>query len=160
MTSVKMSRKRRICIGARCIVSVIILLIVGVSVCACQEPENITINVVAPLHVAKGEKFVFEIQVENTAEKSQLLYSIDIWDEYLTGIAIQKTEPPFIDTYHIPIDNTQSYEFKQDIPPKDKLVVKFFAVGLKPGEYSSYVDVCINTGASFLTHPIITIIED
>jgi len=135
------------------------LLVGGVSSCGGQ-PENISIDVIAPLHVAKGEEFVFEIQVENTAEKSQLLYSVDIWDDYLAGIAIQKTEPPFIDTYHIPIVNTQSYEFKQDIPPKDKLVVKFFAVGLKLGEYSSYVDVCINTEASFLTHPIITIIKD
>ena len=152
-----MNIKRKILIGAA--VLAIALLVGGVSSCGGQ-PKNISIDVIAPLHVAKGEEFVFEIQVENTAEKSQLLYSIDIWDEYLTGIAIQKTDPPFIGTYHIPIDNTQSYEFKHDIPAKDKLVVKFFAIGLKPGEYSSYVDVCINTGTSFLTHPIITIIED
>jgi hypothetical protein len=140
-------------------VLVIALLVGGVVSCSCQ-PKDISIDVIAPLHVAKGEEFVFEIQVENSAEEPQLLYSVDIWDDYLAGVAIRKTEPRFIDTYHVPIDNTQSYEFKQNIPPKGKLVVKFFAVGLEYGEYSSYVDVCINTGTSFLTHPINTIIED
>jgi hypothetical protein len=154
---VKMNISRQMSIGVA--VLVVALLVGGVVSCSCQ-PKDISINVITPLHVAKGEGFVFEIQVENTAEKSQLLYSVDIWDDYLAGIAIQKTEPGFIDTYHIPIDNTQCYEFKRDIPPKDTLVVKFFAVGLEPGEYSSYVDVCINTGTSFLTHPITTIIED
>ena len=152
-----MNIKGKMSIGVA--VLVMALLVGGIASCGGQ-PENIRVDVVTPLHVVKGEEFVFEIQVENIAEKSQLLYSVDIWDDYLAGIAIQKTEPLFIDTYHIPIDNTQCYEFKQDIPPKDKLVVKFFAVGLELGEYSSYVDVCINTATSFVTHPIITIIED
>ena len=155
-----MSRKRRICIGARCIVSVIILLIVGVSVCACQEPENITINVVAPLHVNKGQEFIFEIHVENIAERPQLLYSVDVYDDYLAGIAIQKTEPPFTQSFHVPIVNCQSYEFKQNISPKSQLVVKFFAVGLKSGDYSADVDVCINSESNFLTYPIRTVVED
>ena len=135
------------------------LMVVGFSSCFSQ-PENIRVNVTAPLHVVKGEEFIFEVKMENTAAESQLLYSIDIWDEYLEGIAIQRTEPSFIDTYHIPIDNTQAYDFMQDIPPGGELVVTFFAVGLEPGEYSSYVDVCINTATSFLTQPIITIIDE
>ena len=117
------------------LVIAMLLITSGVPACGCGQPRDISVDVVAPLHVVKGEMFVFEIHVVNTAEKPQLLYSVDIWDDYLAGIAIQKTDPLFIDTYHIPIDNTQSYEFQQDIPPKDTLVVKFFAVGLKPGEY-------------------------
>jgi hypothetical protein len=85
---------------------------VTITSCGCGQPQNINFDIVAPLHVLEGEEFIFEVRVENANNKSQLLYSIDIWDEYLEGIFIQRTEPPFIDAYHIPIDNTQSYEFK------------------------------------------------
>ena len=139
----------------------VIVLLAGVLCGGCfWQPEHISVDVICPLHVAKGEEFVFEVQVENTADSPQLLYSIDIWDEYLEGISIQRTEPSFIDCYHIPIDNTQSFEFKKDIVPKGKLMVSFHAIAIEAGDYSSYLDVCINTATSFLTHPIITIVED
>ena len=142
------------------LIAVLLFITVGVSSCACGPPENISVDVFAPLHVVEGEEFVFEVQVENTADRSQLLYTIDIWDEYLVGIFVHRTEPPFTDCYHIPIDNTQCYEFNKNIPAKGKLVVEFYAVGTEPGNYSSYLDVCIGTGGSFLTHPIITIVRN
>lgn len=153
-----MNQKTNLLIVA--LIPVMLFITAGVSSCGCEQPRNINVDVVAPLHVVKGEEFVFEVRVENTAKSSQLLYSIDIWDEYLEGIFIRGTEPPFIDCYHMPIDNTQRYEFKKDIPAEDTLVVKFYAVGIEPGDYSAYLDVCINTGTSFLTHPVITIVED
>jgi hypothetical protein len=132
----------------------------SVSSWGCDEPRDVIVSVNAPLHVAQGEEFVFEVGVENISASTQLLYSIDIWDEYLKGISVISSEPQFTDSYHIPLDNTQSYEFKQDIPAIDKLVIKFYAVGLEPGHYSSYLDVCINTGTSFISYPIITIVDD
>ena len=139
----------------------LMLLITGnISSWGCSGPQDIIVNVDAPLHVVQGEEFVFEVGVENRAARTQLLYSIDIWDEYLEGIAVIRTEPQFTDSYHVPMDNTQSYEFKKDIPAKDKLVIKFYAVGIEPGNYSSYLDVCINTGVNFISHPIITIVDE
>ena len=60
-----MNIKRKILIGAA--VLAIVLLVGGVSSCGGQ-PKNISIDIIAPLHVAKGEEFVFEIQVENSCE--------------------------------------------------------------------------------------------
>jgi hypothetical protein len=144
------------------VVLIIVMLFItaGVTSCECGSPRNISVDVLAPLHVMKGEEFIFEVRVENTAERSQLLYSIDIWDEYLRGISIHGTEPPFTDCYHVPIDNTHCYEFKKDIPAKGDLIITFYAVGTKAGDYSSYLDVCIGTSTCFLTHHIITTVED
>lgn len=154
-----MDKKRVILIVA--LIMALVFSIAGICSCACiTPPRHIAVDVSAPLHTAKGEEFTFEVSVQNKAERPQLLYSIDISDEYLDGIAILRSEPPFTDCYHVPIDNTQCYEFKHDIPPGDELIVTFYAVALDPGEYSSYLDVCINTATSFVTHPIVTIVED
>ena len=124
-----MDRKRNTRVGIWAVAPLIILLIVAVSLSGCT-PQNVNVNIFAPLQVTKGEEFVFEIHVQNTSEQSQLLYSIDVPDDYLDGIAIKKTEPPFVQSFHIPIVNALSYEFKQNISPQSNLVVKFFAVAL------------------------------
>ena len=142
------------------LIALMLLLTGSISSWGCNQPQDIIVNVVAPLHIVKGEEFVFEVGVENTSASTQILYSIDIWDKYVEGISIIRSEPQFTNSFHIPIDNTQSYEFKKDIPAKDKLVIRFYAVGIKPGDYSSYLDVCINTGIDFISHPIVTIVEE
>ena len=137
------------------------LLLVGSCIAwLLEEPENVDITVEAPLTVMKGEPFVIDIQVTNTSEEPQLLHSVDVYDAYLKGIAIEHTEPKYLQAFHVPIDNTQSYEFKQEIPPGGTVTVRFHAVGVKPGDYSAYVDVCINTGTNFLTYPLRTVVEE
>jgi hypothetical protein len=99
-----MDGKRNIWIGAWHTALGVILQVAAVSL-GCT-PENINVNIVAPLQVTKGEEFVFEIHVQNTLEQAQLPHSIDISDDYIAGIAIKKTEPPFVQSFHVPIDNT------------------------------------------------------
>jgi hypothetical protein len=142
------------------VAALILILLPGIAVSCSDMPESISVDIDCPLHVAKGEEFLFEIQITNTSSDSQLLYSIDIWDEYMEGITVRKTDPAFTDTYHIPIDNTQSFEFQKDIPPHDTLTLKFYAVGHQTGEYSSYLDICVNSATSFISYPIITIVDD
>ena len=151
---------RKIGLVAVSLIAVLLPIIVVTSSCECGPPQNINVEIIAPLHVAKGEEFTFEVRVKNTASKPHLLYTIDIWDEYMEGIFVQKTEPPFMDCYHIPVDNTQCYEFNKDIQANSELAIKFYAVGIEPGNYSSYLDVCIGKGGSFASYPILTIVED
>ena len=127
---------------------------------AVKEPENIVIQVEAPLEVSHGEQFVIAIQIENTADETQVLHSIDISDHYLDGIAIVSTEPPYRQSYHVPIDNTQSYEMSLDLPPHETTTVRLNAVAVAEGDFNSFFDACINSDVSFLTYPIRTIVTE
>ena len=125
-----------------------------------KAPENITIQVDAPLEVRNGDQFVVTIQIENTADETQVLHSIDVWDHYLEGIAIVSTEPAYRQSYHIPIDNTQSFEFYLDIGPHETLTITFSATAVSPGDFNSFFDACINSDISYLTFPIRTVVTE
>ncbi len=125
-----------------------------------REPENIVIRVDAPLEVSNGDQFVVTIRIENTADRTQVLHSIDIWDQYLTGIAIVGTEPAYRQSYHVPIDNTQAFEFFLDMPPRETTTVTFYATAVAPGDFNSFFDASINSDMSFLTYPIRTIVKE
>ncbi|HEX9764164.1 MAG TPA: hypothetical protein VGA39_02680 [Candidatus Acidoferrales bacterium] len=122
-------------------------------------PKDVTIQVNAPLHVKVKEEFVVEVRVQNTSAQSQRLDSIDVGDRYLQGVAIQRTEPAFKQSMHVPIVNMQSYEFGQPIAAGGEVVVKFHAVAVQAGDYSATVDVCINSASSCSSHPIRAVIE-
>ena len=127
---------------------------------AVQEPENIVIQVASPLEVSNGDQFVVTIQIENTASETQVLHSIDVWDQYLEGIAIVSTEPAFRQSYHVPIDNTQAFEFYRDIGPYETITITLNATAIAPGDFNSFFDVCINSDMSFLTYPIRTVVTE
>jgi hypothetical protein len=147
-----------------CIASIIIILIAG----GCRlrevfltEPENVSISVDAPVQVTKDESVIIEVQVENTAIKPQLLNSIDISSEYLAGIAIIETEPPFVESFLNPPVEIQTYKFMQEISPGTTLVVQFFGVAVKTGDFSGNIDICINSGSiCTTTFTIRTVVEE
>ena len=147
-----MNKKLLIGLGIGCAVlcvgSVIITVIAGGAFInwGLREPENVLINVDTPLQVTKGESVIIEVQVENTATKPQLLDSIDISSEYLAGIAIKEAEPPFVESFPNPPVEIQTYRFMQEISPGTTLVVQFFGVAVKTGDFSGNIDVCINSG--------------
>ncbi len=124
-----------------------------------KAPQNITIQVDAPLEVSRGDQFVVTIRIENTADETQVLHSIDIWDQYLQGIAIVSTEPAYRQAYHIPIDNTQSFEFYLDILPHETITITLNATAVAPGDFNSFLDACINSDVSYLTYPIRTVVD-
>ncbi|MEE8153505.1 MAG: hypothetical protein V3T53_00935 [Phycisphaerales bacterium] len=125
-----------------------------------KAPENINIQVDAPLEVSNGEQFVVTIRIENTADETQVLHSIDIWDLYLQGIAIRNTEPAYRQSYHIPIDNTQSFEFYLDILPHETITITLNATAVAAGDFNSFFDACINSDVSYLTYPIRTVVTE
>ena len=145
-----------------CIASIIIVLIAGGVLIkwGLREPENISISVDTPVQVTKDESVIIEVQMENTATESQLLHSIDISSEYLAGIAIKEANPPFVESFLIPLFDIQSYTFEQEISPGTTLVLQFFGVAVKTGDFSGSIDVCINSGGICTSFAARTVVEE
>ncbi len=122
-------------------------------------PSNIVVSVEAPLRVKAGADFEIKARVKNTAASTQTLVSIDISEKYLNGIAIQRTDPPFLEASQIPIVNTTSYRYDLKLQSQEEKVITLVASALKKGDHVGEADFCINTDYSFLTHPIRTFVE-
>ena len=144
-----------------CVASIIIIVIAGGALIkwGLREPENVSIGVDTPVQVTQDESVTIKVQVENTATEPQLLHSIDISSEYLAGIAVKEAEPPFVESFSIPLVDMQSYTFEQEISPGTTLVVQFFGVAVKTGDFSGNIDVCINSGAICTTFTARTVVE-
>jgi len=142
------------------IISLVVVLVLGVlAIGSASDPENVVIDVNAPISSEVGEEFEISIKITNTDTKSQSLVSVDVGDEYLEGIAILRTVPAYSNVSHIPIDNSMSYEFDRDIASGEELVVTLYAKALKSGDHKGDVDICINSEMSFLTRPLRTFVE-
>lgn len=134
-------------------------LMMVILLAGCGSPEDIHVGVESPLNVSQGDEFIILSTVQNTASKKQELVSIDIADSYLDGIAILRTEPDHREATHVPIDNTMSYVFKLPIAAGEQKVIKFYAKAIKHGDHNAEIDFCINSGISFLSRSIRTIVE-
>jgi hypothetical protein len=143
-----------------CIAATVLLLVVGaVWVWQIVEgPENIAISVDVPVQVTKGEPTTIEVQLANTAPEPQMLHSIDISAEYLTGLAVVGSEPAYIEAQTF--GEWQSYRFEREIPAGGSLTVRFSGVAVKAGDYSGSIDVCINSGSSCMTLATRTIVDE
>ena len=137
------------------------LIVIGIIllVSATKPPENINVQISAPLNIDKGEAFIIEVKIENSSSNTRKLESIDIYDEYFEGIAVKSTDPAYTQSYHVPISNSQSYEFNNEIPANSTFVVKFNAAAVKTGDFSSEADICIDSYLSCVTQPVRTIVE-
>jgi len=122
-------------------------------------PENVEISLEAPTSVQSGERFEIRAVVTNTARRAQKLVALDVADKYLEGIAIESSDPPFKEAYHVPIDNTVSYVFKLPIDPGGQREIVFQAYAAHEGDHMGEVDFCINTEFTFVSHPLRTIVE-
>ena len=128
-----------------------LLLLIGVG---CKGGSGqVAVRVDAPTNVNVGEAFSITVTIQNPGEEDHLLDSIDIGTSYLDGVAVETSEPPYSDTFHIPVDNTISHTFLADIPAGETLEVTFQAVAYASGLFVGDFDVCIDTGYScqFLT---------
>ncbi|OQY27244.1 MAG: hypothetical protein B6I38_10325 [Anaerolineaceae bacterium 4572_5.1] len=162
-----MDKKTVLWLGAGCVVVCVMLgialLVLGGAFVnwAMEEPENITVDMTLPVEVAKGDEFVMEVQVTNSANEPQELNSIDIDVSYLDGVIINRTEPIYSDFSEIEfVKSFHSYFFGNDIPANSSFIVKFYMTALKPGDFSGSVDVCINSEVECLEYFARTIIHE
>jgi hypothetical protein len=124
-----------------------------------SEPEHVTVSVTAPVEVTQGDRFTFVARIRNTAARRQRLVSLDVADEYLEGIAVESTTPPFSEAMHVPIDDTVSYTYELPIPPGGEVAVVFNAYAAHAGDWAGDVDFCVNSATDFVSYPVRTIVK-
>lgn len=154
---------RRVVIGIGIGCGAVIVCIVGALILGgswlgstIKEPTGVDVEVNVPLQIRKGQGFLILVTIRETSGEDQELDSIDIADEYLDGIAIERTEPSFNESYSV--FGFQTYDFMREIPANGELVVRFFAVGVQTGDFRGDLDVCVNGPAQCLTYPIRSVV--
>lgn len=118
---------------------------------SCGSVENIEIHLTNPINVEVGEEFKTVATISNTSGEDQVLYSIDIGDNYTDGFMLLKSEPSFTDVMKNSLDNTTSYSFHAIIPANSSLVVEHYWKAVKQGDYKDVFDFCINSAMLFIT---------
>jgi hypothetical protein len=144
-----------------CLIAVVVAVLAGSAFFRwlAEEPENVDVQVDTPITVTPDETFTIEISVENLGTEAQILDSIDITDSYLEGLAIQRAEPPFTESYSVPVVDYQSYTFRRTIQPGETLRVQLYVQPLKAGDFNGEIDVCIGSGSACLTFMARTVVE-
>ncbi len=113
----------------------------------------------APAIVTMGEPFTVRVTVHNTADKVQILDSLDVADEWLEGVTVTVSTPPYTRADHVPLDNTWSYIYETPIPPGGSVEVVLEATGTQIGAFKGEVDVCVGGVARFNSYPLATTVE-
>lgn len=126
---------------------------------ACSEIENVDVFIEAPAVVQLNDDFDVVVKLVNSASKPQELYSIDISNHYLTGVMVLKTEPEYKESTRIPIDNTTSYVYKQELLPGDTVKVTISCKAIDLGDFKGDFDFCINSDFNFMSKQVRTIVR-
>ncbi len=158
--------KVAIWIGVGCLVLVVCLMVgaisgVGGLVWLTQAPDDIAVNVNAPVQVDIGDEFLIEVQVINNSTQPSELSSIDISMEYLDGIVISSSTPAFesTDQYESFGIVYQTYYFHQAIAPGGSLTVTFIGEAIAVGDYAGEIDVCVDSDLSCINNILRTIVR-
>ena len=122
-------------------------------------PEDVEVSVAYPTYVTSGDTFDVQVTINNLANRTRVLHSIDVDDDFLAGVLIQRSTPPWQYSSHL-FDDFVTYEFQLDIPPNTKTVVVFNVRALKPGDYMGNWDVCIDGPSSCVFEVLRTIISE
>ena len=147
--------------GALCLVAALVVVLGGAAFFRwmMEEPENVNIQVDAPIMATMGETVTLQVSIENLAAEPQLLDSIDIADSYLEGLGIQRADPPFTESYPLGLVDYQSFTFQRDIPAGETMNVQFYVVATRIGDWSGDIDVCIGSGSVCSTFIVRTVVE-
>lgn len=113
----------------------------------------------APAMVQKGEPFTVTVRVHNTAASAQTLESLDVGIEWLEGVTLTGSSPPYTDAFEVPLDGTWSYSYGQEIPPGGSVDVSLQGVGVESGTWRGEIDVCVGGMARFNSYPISTTVQ-
>jgi hypothetical protein len=127
---------------------------------SCGSIEGIEINIDVPAVVKENEEFITQVTITNALDDPQTLVSIDVGDDYLGGISLVKTEPPFTESMHVPIDNSVSYSFRKEIGAQQSITIDLYWQATSEGEFSDYIDFCINSEINFIERYFSTIVKN
>jgi hypothetical protein len=117
---------------------------------ASQDVKGVGVSVKGPTDVVVGQAFELTVTVTNERPRKMLALSdIDIAEDYLAGFTVSTIEPRPKSSMHVPIDNSRSFTFGVQIPPRASRTFTFTLRAEKPGLYRGDVDMC--EGARFIT---------
>ena len=112
-----------------------------------------------PGQVSNGETFDLVVTVFNTAPQEQTLYSLDLADEFMAGTDVVGSDPPYLSTMHVPIDNTESYEYMKPIPSGGSTTVTLTMLATDAGSWAGEVDVCVDGNARYNSYMMSTTVQ-
>lgn len=146
-----------------CVFGAISLGVGGLFWLGSQTPENIITDIDIPVSSEVGDNIVFEITITNTGTNTIKLNSIDISLNYLDGISVEYTTPPYTETsqYGGWIDDElyQSFYYTQLIEPGETLSIVFYGQAILAGDFSGELDICIDSESNCQTNIVRTIIK-
>jgi hypothetical protein len=118
---------------------------------SCEDIEGIQIALSPQATVAVGEEFTTTMTLSNSSGSDQELFSVDVGDDYHDGFILMSSEPLYLESTHIPIDNSISYTFHQTIPAGGSLELRFHWKAVKMGDFNDEMDFCINSEFNFIS---------
>ena len=115
-----------------------------------QDVKDVGVSVNGPTDVIVGQTFELSLTVTNERPRKVLALSdVDIAEDYLAGFTVSIINPKPKSNKHVPIDNSRSFTFGVQIPPRASRTFTFTLRAEKPGLYRGDVDIC--EGARFIT---------
>ncbi len=115
-----------------------------------QDVKGVAVSVDSPTDVVVGQTFELSVTVTNERPRKALALSdVDIAESYLAGFTVSTIAPRPKSNRHVPIDNSRSFTFGTQIPPRASRTFSFRLRAEKPGLYRGDVDVC--EGARYIT---------
>jgi len=115
-----------------------------------QDVKEVGVSVDGLTDVVVGQTFELSVTVTNERPRKVLALSdVDIAEDYLAGFTVSTIEPKPKSSSHVPFDNSRSFKFGVQIPPRESRTFTFTLRAEKAGIYRGDVDVC--EGARFIT---------
>ncbi|MCH8274915.1 MAG: hypothetical protein IH851_09000 [Armatimonadetes bacterium] len=141
---------------------VVALLVIGVGLFVWRimgemADVDVAVNVEVPAEVIVGEEFEIAVHIKPRNFDRLELHSIDFGPEYMEGIAIRSSDPPYASS-DLFFDST-SYEFGQEIPVAEGLWVRFRAQALEPGDYHGDLMIWFATSFDSVDRTIRTVVR-
>ena len=166
MKYLRSDNNKRLWYGLGCVIvslaTCIIALLIGIIFFnwAFQEPDNARVHLQIPASVKQGETFGLVVLVESLEIRPLLLNGIEISPDYLAGIRIEESAPPFIETTERPYSHDQAFSYNLTLEPGEIVAIEFSAVGQEAGTFSGELDVCVDGMVRCLSYAIQTRVEE
>lgn len=117
-----------------------------------------SVSLQIPATVKQNDTFGLAIQIENLDARPRVLDSIEFSPDYLAGITIEESAPPFTTASERPYSGDQAYIFDLTLESGEIVTVEFSAVGQQAGEFSGELDVCLDGMVRCLSYGIQTVV--
>jgi hypothetical protein len=147
-----------VAVGCVLLAAALVVAAVALFTWLAATPEGAELAVEAPIEAAVGEPFELVVTVGNSSPEAKELVDVDIADEYLAGLAVRGSRPPFADSMHVPLDETVSYSMNLPIQAGGEVRVVFEMLPLHAGDFTGEVDACVDSEVRCMSHVVRTVV--